>query len=309
MASIVSNPTETKNESSVDAKKGNEKGNISPLVEATISEAAVGYDVEVAAENAEDTADIASDSDDSDMDGLGFMFDNLQATKSSTYTLPLPLCEGSSKDQMEIRVSIEAIDDNPGACISGHYLWPASMLMANHLVNNRLDYQGYNRALEVGSGSGMGGIVTALIGGGEVVMTDHDHGVLKRCERNTEITDEVGGEGQKEIKGRCKFQEVRWGNKVDIDRVGEGGRFDLVVGADVIYSSEVVGILYETVGGVMEEGGVFLMAQSFVYDEDTEREIEKECEKRGWKRNVLFENWEEEGEGERGKIQTFGKKA
>ena len=249
MASIVSNCTETKNESSIDAKKGNEKGNISPLVEASISEAAVGdnVSVEVPAEDAaEDTANIASDSDDSDMDGLGFMFDNLQATKSSTYTLPLPLCKGSSKDQMEIRVSIEAIDDNPGACISGHYLWPASMLMANHLVNNRLDYQGYNRALEVGSGSGMGGIVTALIGGGEVVMTDHDHGVLKRCERNAEMTDEVGGKGQKEIKGRCSFEEVRWGNKVDIDRVGEGGRFDLVVGADVIYSSEVVGILYET---------------------------------------------------------------
>jgi hypothetical protein len=50
------------------------------------------------------------------------------------------------------------------------------------------------------------------------------------------------------------------------------------------------------------------MAQSFVYDEDTEREIDRECEKRGWKRNVLFENWEEEGEGERGKIQTFEKK-
>ncbi|GMH50510.1 hypothetical protein TrRE_jg12218 [Triparma retinervis] len=322
MASIITQSPINKNYDLEDAGEGNthltsSEGGVGGVVEGVVGrvgEVDCGEIDDGQVDVGEVDADVSdsddSDSDDSDMDGLGFMFDNLQATKSSTYTLPMGRGE-------EITLSIEAIDDNPGACISGHYLWPASTLMAKHLVENRDVYGPYRRALEVGSGSGMGGIVTALIGKGEVVMTDHDHGVLKRCETNVGMTDKVGGEGQEEIKGRCKYEEVRWGNKEDIERIGGGGGgggIDLVVGADVIYSSEIVGILYDTVGGIMEEEGTFLMAQSFVYDEDTEREIDKQCEKRGWKREVLFENWEEhvgegdgDGERERGKIQTFKK--
>ena len=63
---------------------------------------------------------MASDSDsECGLGDMGFMFDNEQPTVLETYTFP-----------PSISVSMNVVDDDPGAVISGHYLWPASHLMA-----------------------------------------------------------------------------------------------------------------------------------------------------------------------------------
>ena len=111
-----------------------------------------------------------SDDGDSD-DGLmsmGFMFDASQETVLSKFTFDRPLTSSSPSSAPRvdsaaapITVAMNVIDDSPGAVISGHYLWPASHLMANVLIGGLV--KDARRCLELGSGCGMSGLVAAQL--------------------------------------------------------------------------------------------------------------------------------------------------
>ena len=81
---------------------------------------------------------MAEEDEDDGLTSMGFMFDNEQETKLKTFSFMLQ----ASSPPLIVVVSLNVVDDDPGAVISGHYLWPASHLMANLLVNGKTRVDG-----------------------------------------------------------------------------------------------------------------------------------------------------------------------
>ena len=115
----------------------------------------------------------SSDEEDDD-EGMcvGFMFDSQQASELNTYEYPSPRTPLHSK----VVVAVSSIGEDPGALISGHYLWPASQLMARWLLDNPEIVSGCDRAVELGAGCGLSGLVL-----GQIVMTEEDGPPTSEC--------------------------------------------------------------------------------------------------------------------------------
>ena len=119
---------------------------------------------------------------------MGFMFDQEQETLLQHYSFP------------PYSVSVNVVDDDPGAVISGHYLWPASTLLCSFLTcgsllprppSTLLNLIGSaTTALELGAGCAMCGLLVRQMMRPEarMVVTDYDPGVLKRAQGNREET-------------------------------------------------------------------------------------------------------------------------
>ena len=155
------------------------------------------------------------------------------------------------------------------------------------------------RILELGAGCGMSGLVAGQIWGeAELVFTDYDFGVLKRCERNRDET--LKKASQPALAG-ATFVNLGWG---DTDACAALGKFDLVLGSDVIYSAAIVTKLLQTVSDLITEGGAFIMTQSFVYDVETEDAIEKETAALKIDKEVVVNAWR--GIGEKEILEKYG---
>jgi predicted nicotinamide N-methyase len=94
---------------------------------------------------------------------LGFLFDSGLQRSRRTFTFGVH------------NVSLQFVDDEPGAVQSGHYLWPAAPALAEYLVANWPSL-GTSAVLELGCGCGLAGLVAAQAGAGYVLFTDHDFG-------------------------------------------------------------------------------------------------------------------------------------
>ena len=139
--------------------------------------------------------------------------------------------------------------------------------------------------------------------------------MLRRCKENRDATLSALPRGAlraivDNLAEKTTFSEVRWGRKEDADEVTEKGErtFDLVLGSDVIYSSEIVGPLFKTVGMLLKKnGGKMVMAQSFEYDAETEKEIDEWCDKLGFKRSIVMDEWGAElgAMSVKGRVQIF----
>jgi len=253
-------------------------------------------------------SDTDSDSD-VGLDCLGFMFDALQATALKTFYFP-----------SDVLVKLNAIDDTPGAVISGHYLWPASEILSRHIIashaSGALLTESPCRVLELGAGCGMCGIVASqLLDSNEgatassVIFTDYDPGVLKRAEENVlETAEAVELHASLELSLQMKsFVNLAWGEADGVRGVVEeaGGRFDVLLGSDVIYSVDIVKPLFTTIAGLMEDRGVMVMSQSFVYDAATEAAMDQCCEEHGLVREVISNRLDAEDVEVKGKVQEF----
>lgn len=206
--------------------------------------------------------------------------------------------------------------------------------------------------LELGAGCGMVGITAAKLGCSRVVMTDRDLGALELIEQNVsaaevdasctvlplswhahakarptaESTGAASGGGSGSNDGGLAehavvLQAAAAGGEGEAE--GQQG-YPLIVAADVIYALEVVSMLFGSVNTLLatvptaagEEVGapapLFLMCQSFGYDDATEAEIDRCSVAAGLRREVLIDQLqlqedeeEEEVEGGAVKIQAF----
>ena len=124
------------------------------------------------------------DDDDNGLMSMGFMFDASQDTVLTKFTFHRHAIQASSPSSSipvdspaatPITIAMNVIDDSPGAVISGHYLWPASHLMADVLVGGLVKEA--TRCLELGAGCGMSGLVAAQL------FTDAKVRLSRRCSR------------------------------------------------------------------------------------------------------------------------------
>ena len=118
-----------------------------------------------------------------------------------------------------------------------------------------------SRVCELGSGCGLVGIVTSLLGAEEVVLTDYDPGALELIERNVLVNCSANN--------TCKVQSFQWGADVRLLKPP----FDLALGADLLYCVEVVEPLFNTVSQLIRDGGTFILATSFELGESIECEV------------------------------------
>jgi predicted nicotinamide N-methyase len=127
------------------------------------------------------------------------------------------------------------------------YLWPAAFLLADALVREKLSQPAAGarafRALEIGCGLGLGGLV-ALARGLEVEFTDYDQAPLEFVMRSAA---ENGFDA-------CRFAVSRldW-------RALPDACFGLILGADVIYEPRLVSLVANLLRRLLAPGGLGLI--------------------------------------------------
>jgi predicted nicotinamide N-methyase len=130
-------------------------------------------------------------------------------------------------------------------------LWPAATTLVSLLDNHRINpttsplstvFTSLNRPpriLELGSGTGIVGIVAAATLGTNVTLTDLPH-VVPNLKFNAEANaDVVVSNG-----GAVTFAPLRWGHDADVDLIE--GEFDVVIASDVVYHDHRYDPLIET---------------------------------------------------------------
>jgi predicted nicotinamide N-methyase len=218
-----------------------------------------------------------------------------------------------------VQVVAHSIDEEPGAVQSGHYLWPGARILVNYLVNNHHQHQheaapAISSMVELGSGCAVSTLACLQLYQSTVqvaVCTDHDPGVLERARDGYESTMEhlfSTTENEDELNDMINclasipvlFEPLEWGSARDAESISailkqhtvdESDRCDLVLGSDLIYSSDVVLPLLTTASLLMNEStGRFVISQSFAYDEHAEAEIVGACERLGLARTILWQS-------------------
>ncbi len=123
-------------------------------------------------------------------------------------------------------------------------LWPSSIALAHELVARGNSLAGV-RILELGAGTGLPGIVAATFGA-RVLQTDRLDVALDLCRRNAERNHVA-----------IEHRVADW-TDWSLDE-----RYDLILGADVLYAERLHSFLRHIFETNLEPGGRLLMADPF----------------------------------------------
>ncbi|XP_078688402.1 uncharacterized protein LOC144920234 isoform X2 [Branchiostoma floridae x Branchiostoma belcheri] len=159
---------------------------------------------------------------------------------------------------------------------TGLRLWPSARILSMYLAAHPEVLASAETILELGSGSGLVGIAAAKLCGqpGKVVMTDHNENVLELLQENIDSNFEEGEE-----RPSCEFLDWCMG----VERFKKRyGTFDVVLGADIVYSERTIMPMLSTARTLLAEkpSSVFLLVyvgRLKVYDEMF-RECSAECQ-------------------------------
>ena len=127
----------------------------------------------------------------------------------------------------------------------GVVLWPAAMALA-HEVASRTDAFSGRSVLELGAGTGLPGIVAASLGA-RVVQTDRQELALSVCKRNGERND---------------VESVEY-RLADWTMWDDTGRYDWILGSDILYSEMMHPHLRRVFESNLTPGGRVLLSDPF----------------------------------------------
>jgi predicted nicotinamide N-methyase len=148
----------------------------------------------------------------------------------------------------------------------GLVLWPAAIALAHELGSRALAGK---RVLELGAGTGLPGIVASSLGA-RVVQTDRQQLVLHVCQMNAE-------------RNRATSIEHRiadWTEWTDTER------YDVILGADILYSGELHAHLRRIFETNLAPGGTILLSDPF---RETSVRLLEALEGEGWQ--VTMSKW------------------
>nr|XP_020027829.1 protein N-lysine methyltransferase METTL21A isoform X1 [Castor canadensis]XP_020027830.1 protein N-lysine methyltransferase METTL21A isoform X1 [Castor canadensis] len=136
-------------------------------------------------------------------------------------------------------------------------VWDAAIVLATYLEMDAVELRGCS-AVELGAGSGLVGIVAALLGA-HVTITDRQV-VLEFLKSN------VRANLPPHIQPKVVVKELTWGQNLGSFPPGE---FDLILGADIIYLEETFTDLLQTLEHLCSDHSVILLACRIRYERDT----------------------------------------
>ena len=161
---------------------------------------------------------------------------NAAAAASVTSSAPFAASSASAVGAISIIESAGLSKNVGGVDSTGSRIWDAGRVLAE-LLSEADDVAG-KRVLELGSGTGVGGLSAAAAGADHVVLTDGVPAALPLLEANVRVN---------ELVSSVDVCMLRWGDSDDIERVVEAhGPFDLIVGSDLLYAPEQFDDLLET---------------------------------------------------------------
>jgi len=136
------------------------------------------------------------------------------------------------------------LGEQQGLIPYGVMLWPSSIALAHELVARAPSLAGM-RVLELGAGTGLPGIVAATFGA-RVVQTDRLDKALDLCRQNAERN-----------RVAIEHRVADWTDWKEEDR------YDLILGADVMYAERLHSFLRHIFDSNLTPGGRLLMADPF----------------------------------------------
>ncbi len=125
----------------------------------------------------------------------------------------------------------------------GFMVWPSALALAHALASRPLAGV---RLLELGAGTGLPGIVAAALGA-RVVQTDRQNLVLHVCKQNAE----------RNAVTTIEHRIADWTAWTDTER------YDLIVGADILYAAPLHPHLRHIFDTNLAPGGAVLLADPF----------------------------------------------
>lgn len=204
----------------------------------------------------DDDGDEASDGGD-DNQTNGFETPDTTETYSFRYTHP---------DDTDQRIDIE-LDGYKSESeqiwnSTGLTLWRSSRFLCEYMLEHP-DLLRNKRILELGSGLGLCGILAHRMvapldddkgsDGASVVLTDGDTDVLPKLRQNLK--------DNQSSTGKVSVHQLLWGKDSGENFLKHHGPlFDVILGADLVYSPRVIAPLWETVGALLGPESIFIMA-------------------------------------------------
>ena len=136
---------------------------------------------------------------------------------------------------------------------TGGYIWDAGVAMADHIILNAPGIVKGRNVVELGSGTGLVGIVASVFGNAQNVCLTDLAGVLKRyAEPNAQAYDNI----------TCREFDWRYPEAFDF------GEFDVLLASDVLYDPEIVPVLVKVLEKA-REGGVDCYIAQRIRNPDT----------------------------------------
>ncbi|XP_028558371.2 protein N-lysine methyltransferase METTL21A isoform X2 [Podarcis muralis] len=135
-------------------------------------------------------------------------------------------------------------------------VWDAAVVLCTFLEMGGIDLQG-RLVIELGAGTGLLGIVAALLGA-QVTITDRK-AALALLESNVQANLPA------DIRPRTAVKELTWGR--DLGSFSSGG-YDFILGADIVYLEETFADLLETLDHLCSEQTVILLSCRLRYERD-----------------------------------------
>ncbi|KAL2076916.1 hypothetical protein ACEWY4_027490 [Coilia grayii] len=135
-------------------------------------------------------------------------------------------------------------------------VWDAAVVLCMYMELGHIELKG-KTAIELGAGTGLVGIVAALLGA-NVTVTD-------RAPALDFLSANVRDNLPPGLQGAARVSELTWGE--GLERY-EGGAYDLVLGADIVYLEETFPALLRTLEHLSSQRTVVLLACRLRYERD-----------------------------------------
>lgn len=135
-------------------------------------------------------------------------------------------------------------------------VWDAAVVMCMYLELGHLDLKG-KVAIELGAGTGLVGIVAALLGA-KVTITDRQPAL-------DFLTTNVKSNLPPSILESATVSELTWGEHLDHY---PPGKFDVVLGADIVYLEDTFVSLLKTMEHLSSDSTIVLLSCKIRYERD-----------------------------------------
>ncbi|GMF47965.1 unnamed protein product [Phytophthora fragariaefolia] len=160
--------------------------------------------------------------------------------KEDSFVFTFGQAEGD--DDAEITIRLNGLRRDIGQTLqsTGLTLWRAGDFLSDYMYQDRGRFGGKS-IIELGSGLGLIGILASHLTDEQVVITDGDDDTIELLVANCKLNG---------VDDRVQCRKLLWG--VDLDQIRD--KFDVVLGADIIYEQEHVVSLFETAKYLLKPG-------------------------------------------------------